>query len=82
MMARRRAARSDADRMRLHNEEFRYALAHNLTILQARNRLGQLRMRALEERVHPPLRPAIGLHEAERAIAGPPERHFWWEDRD
>jgi hypothetical protein len=87
-MARRPTSRSDAERLRLHREEFRYALEHNLTILQARQRLGQLRMAELEERVHPPLKPAIGLcgtaapaSRADRPSHAASDRQspFWWQ---
>lgn len=76
---------TEGDRLRRHNEEFRYAMAHGITILAARTKLAQLRMAELEERVHPPLKPAsealcgteapaIGRGAAESA------RRFWWQD--
>lgn len=76
---------SEAERLRRHNEELRYALEHNLTVLQARQRLAQFKMTALEERVHPPLKPAIGLcgTESPATDADParPQPHYWWLDQ-
>lgn len=76
---------SEAERLRLHNEEFRYALKHGVTILQARQKLAQLRMTELEQRVHPPLKPALtGLcgtqSPAIGADAGEQRPHYWWQD--
>lgn len=76
----------EAERLRRHNEEFRYALAHNVTLIEARRRLAQLRFAELEERVHPPLKPPIARcgTEIPQAHQCPPSgtrQHYWWEDR-
>lgn len=80
---------SEADRLRRHNEEFRYALDRNVTILEARRQLAQLRMLELEERVHPPLTAAIDRCGTEVRANDPECSHypphqgrtrFWWED--
>lgn len=81
-----RARPSEADRMRRHNEEFRYALAHGVTLVEARRRLAQLSMFELERRVHPPLKPGCAalcgtqapVHASEQTEERP---HFWWMDR-
>lgn len=80
------ASEREAARLRLHNEEFRFALAHNISLREAKNRLAQLRMVELEERVHPPLKPGCdalcGTASPALDQPSPDSRRFWWKDHD
>jgi hypothetical protein len=84
----RHGSEREAARLRRHREEYRYALEHDLTILEARRRLNRLAQAAFERLQNAPLKPgrsALCGTEApamREAGAGPESRpHFWWEDR-
>jgi hypothetical protein len=72
-------APASIERMRRHREELQYALAHNLPLKVARDRMAEERWRARAHAVE-------ALRDAGRGMPAPvpeaePRRCFWW-DRD
>ena len=74
----------EAERLRRHNEEFRFALEHNITIIEARRKLAQLHFAEFEARVRPPLKPGCaalcGTESPALHDSAPDHPRYWWKD--